>query len=94
MRLKEYLEQEGKTQTFFAKKLGVHIRTVANIVAGNTASLPIARKIVALTNGNVTYEDLIHSDDLEENPRKQSCKTGLTNTAKGSNRKKAPSENN
>jgi DNA-binding XRE family transcriptional regulator len=59
MDLKLYLEEKMIIKRKFAEKLGVTEATLHRIIAGT--SLPsgkTAQRIVKLTNGEVTFEDL------------------------------------
>ncbi|MCB9093038.1 MAG: helix-turn-helix transcriptional regulator [Halobacteriovoraceae bacterium] len=59
MELKDYLKKYCVTKTGFAKRLGVTYDSVLNIINGKAyPSAKTAQKIVELTNGEVTFEDL------------------------------------
>ena len=59
MLLKEYLEKNYLTKSGFAKKLGVTSSTIHNFIAGRSyPTAKLAQRIVKLTNGEVTFEDL------------------------------------
>lgn len=60
MKLYEYLKNKKITQAAFAKQLGVHITHFSKIVLQKqNPSVSLAQKIVDITNGEVSYEDLI-----------------------------------
>ncbi len=59
MELKKYLESNYITKRGFAKKLGVTESTLYNIISGRAyPAAKVAQKIVELTNGEVTFEEL------------------------------------
>lgn len=59
MDLKEYLEKNFIIKAGFAKKIGLNVSTLHNILQGRAyPSAKTAQKIVELTNGEVTFEDL------------------------------------
>lgn len=66
MELKEYLKKYGITKTGFARRMGVTYDTVINIINGKAyPSAKTAQKIVELTNGEVTFEDLFKKKEKE-----------------------------
>jgi len=59
MNLEEYLEKTCATKSAFARKLDVTYETILKIVNGDAyPSAKLAQRIVKLTNGEVTFEDL------------------------------------
>jgi DNA-binding XRE family transcriptional regulator len=59
MNLKLYLEEKMIIKRKFAEKLGVTEATLHRIIAGTSfPSGKTAQRIVKLTNGEVTFEDL------------------------------------
>lgn len=58
MKLKDYLDGNGIKYSVFANKLGMNINTLYNIFKGGDAKLSTAFKIMYLTKGEVTFEDL------------------------------------
>ena len=59
MFLKEYLEKNHIIKKGFAKKVDVSEATIHNIISGRKKpSYKTAQRIVKLTNGEVTFEDL------------------------------------
>lgn len=66
MELKEYLDKHYLTKRGFAKKLGVTDSTIHNFIAGRShPTAKLAQKIVELTNGEVTFEDLFKKKENE-----------------------------
>lgn len=62
MKIKEYLEKYGMTLQQMADELGVTAPAVLNYRDGRIPKDPeIVRKIVKLTNGEVSYADLYES---------------------------------
>jgi len=67
MGLKEYLESHCMIKARFAKKLGITSATLHRMIAGKTyPSAKTAQRIVELTNGEVTFEDLFKKKELKE----------------------------
>lgn len=59
MGIEEYLSKYGMTKRGFAKRLGITESALHKIIAGtNSPRRATAQKIVELTNGEVTFEDL------------------------------------
>jgi len=64
MELKEYLESNGIKQKYFAEKVGISPQSLSDLVNKKTAPRQkTAQKIVKLTNGEVTFEDLFKKKD-------------------------------
>ena len=63
MKLADWLRKTGTTQVELARRLGISQGRVSQIVAGAAPSLELALKISAVTNGEVTPEDLAAKDD-------------------------------
>lgn len=60
--LAQWLIEYGKTQVWFALKLGVSVSTMSRIVRGETMPrAATARKIEQITSGAVTATDLLHA---------------------------------
>lgn len=60
MNLREYLFRNEMTKTEFAKRIGTHRNTLYLIIKGKVnPSLPMAKKIEEVTNGEVQMEDLL-----------------------------------
>lgn len=60
MKLYNYLKKNKITQSAFARLLGIHINHMSRIVLQKiNPSVSLANKIVELTDGEVTFEDLI-----------------------------------
>ena len=59
MTIGEYLSKYGMTKAGFARRLGITASNLHKIIAGiNSPRTTTAQKIVELTNGEVTFEDL------------------------------------
>ncbi|CCB87751.1 helix-turn-helix domain-containing protein [Simkania negevensis] len=59
MELKEYLESNGIKHKYFAEKVGISPQSLSDLVNKKTAPRQkTAQKIVELTKGEVTFEDL------------------------------------
>ena len=59
MDLKEYLDSNGMKHKFFAEKLEISPQALSDIVTKKRAPRQkTAQKIVKLTKGKVTFEDL------------------------------------
>jgi len=59
MDLEEYIRSNGIKKQYFAKQLGVTPQALSRIMSGRGAPRQkTAQKIVELTNGEVTFEDL------------------------------------
>ena len=58
MKLNDYLEQQGITMTGFARKIGVHPKTIGFIIDGYDTKLSVALKIEKATKGAVKCKDL------------------------------------
>ena len=59
MELQEYLEKNFIVKSKFAKAVGINPTTLHHILSGKfLPSGKTAQKIVELTNGEVTFEDL------------------------------------
>jgi DNA-binding XRE family transcriptional regulator len=66
MDLKEYLEKKHIIKKGFASELGVTEATLHNILSNRKKPSPkTAQKIVELTNGEVTFEDLFKKKEKE-----------------------------
>lgn len=63
MRLAEYLERTGETQSAFAKRSGVPQSTVSLICKGGGTRVETALKIIEATGKLVALEDLAAQDD-------------------------------
>ena len=62
MKLEEYLKKYSVTQRELAEKVGVSRVQITNIVnKKNYASARLMKKIIQVTDGKVTYEDLIEN---------------------------------
>jgi transcriptional regulator with XRE-family HTH domain len=61
MKIKDYLEKYGVTLQQMADELGVTAPAVFYYRNGRVPSPEIARKIVKMTNGEVSYADLYES---------------------------------
>lgn len=57
-RLSQWLQQKGKSRAQFAEELGCSAWRVSAICKGESPGPDLARKIVALTAGAVTFDDL------------------------------------
>jgi len=63
MKLKEYLDTRGMTYTFFTRMLGMHYKTLHQIIIGNrTPDLEHALMIEKATDGFVKCRDLLKTD--------------------------------
>lgn len=59
MKIEEYLSKYGMTKSGFAKRLGITPSNLHKIIAGSSyPTAKLAQRIVKLTNGEVTFEDL------------------------------------
>lgn len=59
MDLEKYLKKYAITKTGFARRIGVTYITMNNITSRKAyPSAKVAQRIVKLTNGEVTFEDL------------------------------------
>ena len=58
MRLAEYLDRTGESQSAFARRAGLTQANVSRIVLGGGAGLETAEKIIESTAGMVKLEDL------------------------------------
>lgn len=59
MELEEYLKKKGLKKGFFAKEVGISQNALSLILKKKTIpSGKTAQRIVKLTNGEVTFEDL------------------------------------
>lgn len=59
MEIEEYLSKYGMTKVGFSKRLGISISNLHKIVAKSSyPTAALAQRIVKLTNGEVTFEDL------------------------------------
>lgn len=59
MDLEDYIDLKGVKKKYFAKQLGITPQALSKIVSGKGAPRKkTAQKIVELTNGEVTFEDL------------------------------------
>ncbi len=65
MRLSEWLKNQGKTQEWLARALGVTQGRVSQIARGGTDSLPLALKIEKLSKGAVTTVELLRTEAAE-----------------------------
>ena len=66
MRLIDYLKYSKISQTQFARLINVSRMHVSNICRGKRIpSLPLTRRIIEVTKGQVTVGDLLHSKDKE-----------------------------
>jgi len=64
MKLREYREDIGWTQDDVAKAVGITLSHVSLLENGKkNASLRLAKKIVAWSNGAVAYDDLLVPDE-------------------------------
>ena len=69
MQLSEWLSRHGRTQRGAAEELGVAASTLCRILGGERSpSASLMRRIIAMTNGAVTANDLleIHPADPPE----------------------------
>jgi len=64
MRLDEYLKKEGLTQAVFAKKIRVTQPSVSDWCKGSPPKRKNALKIVSITSGKVTLNDLWNIKDV------------------------------
>lgn len=61
MTLSEYLSEVGKKPSAFAESLGMPASTIIRIINGQReARIGTAAKIVAATGGKVTFAELVH----------------------------------
>ena len=68
MDLKKYLEEKMIIKRKFAQKVGITEATLHRIMSGTALpSGKTAQKIVELTNGQVTFEDLFKKKKKNEN---------------------------
>jgi len=58
LNISEFLEKNCLVQKYFCKKHGVTEQTMCRIKNGENIHLSTAKKIVEITDGQVTYEDL------------------------------------
>lgn len=58
MDIREYIFKNRITQKDFAKILGISAKTLWTIVHGADVKMSLARKIVRITKGQVTYEEI------------------------------------
>ena len=64
MGIEEYLSKYGMTKRSFCKRLGVTESNLHKILSGKSyPTAKTAQKIVALTNGEVTFEDLFRKKE-------------------------------
>lgn len=68
MGIEEYLSKYGMTKRGFARRLGVTESNLHKILSGKSyPTAKTAQKIVKLTNGEVTFEDLFKEKENGEN---------------------------
>lgn len=66
MELEEYLKKYGTKKKWFADELGLSLTSLGRILKGSHyPSAKTAQKIVELTNGEVTFEDLFKKKEKE-----------------------------
>ena len=59
MELTEYFKKHGIKKVWFAESIGISLTSLGRIMKGtHYPSAKTAQKIVELTNGEVTFEDL------------------------------------
>lgn len=59
MKLKEWRQRKGISQTFMAKELGITNHHLCGVEMGRySAGRKLIKKIISFTNGEVTFEDL------------------------------------
>ena len=66
MTLSEYLSEVGKKPSAFAESLGMPASTIIRIINGQReARIGTAAKIVAATGGKVTFAELVHVPQVD-----------------------------
>jgi len=66
MTLQEYLARNGLSQAAFARRIGVSQQAVQRYVDGKRVpKRALAKKIVEVTGGQVTYQDLLEAYTAE-----------------------------
>ena len=66
MTLNDWLKKEGITQAELARRMGVVDMTVSGVMTGRRRFSPEnARKVVEVTNGEVTLEEILFPDDFK-----------------------------
>jgi DNA-binding transcriptional regulator YdaS (Cro superfamily) len=64
-RIAIWLREQGKTQAWFANKLGISIATMSRVVRGETVPrTSTVLRIERLTGGQVTASDLLHAKTI------------------------------
>ena len=59
MRFPEYLKDRGISKREFAKRAGINVQTIYNILWGREPRLTIACKIIKASEGKISFEELI-----------------------------------
>ena len=59
MKLVDYLKNNNITQVAFAEMIGVTQMTVYRLLNGHDPSARIGRKIIKVTDGTVTWDDML-----------------------------------
>ena len=63
MRLADYLQGQDITKSEFAKQINISAAHMSDICNGKkNPSLPLARRIIGVTEGKVTVGDLFHPE--------------------------------
>ena len=71
MKLSDYLKQEGIRQTIFARRIGVNINTLHNILKGYDTRLSVALSIEEVTRGSVKPKDLAPTKKRSSRSKKE-----------------------
>ena len=61
MRLSDYLAGKGEKPYGFAKRAGIPIRTMYDIIDGGGSRAETALRIVEASNGQVTLKDIVEA---------------------------------
>jgi hypothetical protein len=59
MKIEQYLKKNNLSHAAFARQVGLSHTHIRNYLQGTTPNLKAAMKMVKLTNGDITYEDLV-----------------------------------
>lgn len=71
MKFKDYLKHNCVNQSAFSKKYHLPNQTLSRVVKGCSVSLITAARIVDATKGEVSYEDLLSTDEWHEMQRRE-----------------------
>lgn len=71
MELRVYLFKNRINQKVFAKELGISYATFRTILQGDDVWLSLALRIEELTNGEVTYKDLLSPEFLHDQKKRR-----------------------